>query len=165
MKRRRIVILMGSKSDLSFAQRIGDFIEKEGFSVEFEYAVSSAHRTPDHLIEKLRRLEDSQDCIVIITVAGLSDALSGTVAGFSTYPVIACPPDVDRGGFGKIFSTVMTPTGVPVMLCTRPENAALAAVKILSLAEPSLRPQIRGYINKKREEVIRADREISGEEK
>jgi phosphoribosylaminoimidazole carboxylase PurE protein len=164
MDRRRIIILMGSKSDLSFAKRIGDFIEKEGFEVEFEYAVSSAHRTPDHLMRKLRKLEDSQDRIVIITVAGLSDALSGTVAGFSTYPVIACPPDVERGGFGKIFSTVMTPTGVPVLLSTRPENAALAAVKILSLADPSLRPQIRGYINKKREEVIRADMEVSGEE-
>ncbi|MCD6325915.1 AIR carboxylase family protein, partial [Candidatus Bathyarchaeota archaeon] len=106
----------------------------------------------------------SNDHIVIITVAGLSDALSGTVAGTSTYPVIACPPDVEKRGLAKIFSSVVTPTGVPVLLAARPENAALAAVKILALSDPSLRPQIRRYINKKREEVIEADREISGKE-
>ena len=164
MKRQRIIILMGSKSDLPFAERIGGFIENEGFKVECEYAVSSAHRTPDLLIEKLREFEESQDSIVIITVAGLSDALSGTAAGFSTYPVIACPPDIEKRGLAKVFSSVMTPSGVPVLLTARPENAALAAVKILALSDPSLRPQIRRYINKKREEVIEADREISGKE-
>ena len=160
----RIIVLMGSKSDLPFAERIRDFIEKEGFKVECEYAVSSAHRTPDLLIEKMRKFEESDDQIVIITVAGLSDALSGTAAGSSTYPVIACPPDIEKHGLAKIFSSVMTPTGVPVLLTTRPENAALAAVKILALSDPSLRPQIRRYISKKREEVIEADREISGKE-
>jgi len=160
--KQRIIVLMGSKSDLPFAERIGGFIKKEGFNVECEYAVSSAHRTPDLLIEKLRSFEKSGGRIVIITVAGLSDALSGTVAGFSTYPVIACPPDIEEHGFAKIFSSVMTPTGVPVLLAARPENAALAAVKILALFDPSLRSQIKGYINKKREQVIEADREISG---
>jgi len=160
--KQRIIVLMGSKSDLPFAERIGSFIKKEGFNVECEYTVSSAHRTPDLLIEKLRSFEESGGHTVIITVAGLSDALSGTVAGSSTYPVIACPPDIEKHGLAKIFSSVMTPTGVPVLLATRPENAALAAVKILALSDPSLRSQIRGYINKKREQVIEADREISG---
>ena len=152
---------MGSKRDLPFAEKIRGFIENEGFKVECKYAVSSAHRTPDLLIEKLREFEESQDNIVIITVAGLSDALSGAVAGFSTYPVIACPPDIEKRGLAKMFSSVMTPSGVPVLLAARPENAALAAVKILALSDSSLRPQIRRYINKKREEVIDADREVS----
>jgi len=154
---------MGSKSDLPFAKKIKGFIENEGFKAECEYAVSSAHRTPDLLIKKLQEYEESQDSIVIITVAGLSDALSGTVAGFSTYPVIACPPDIEKRGFAKIFSSVMTPRGVPVLLASRPENAALSAVKILALSDPSLRLQVRRYINKKREEVVEADREISRE--
>jgi len=156
---------MGSKSDFPFAKRIGDFVKNEGFKVECEYAISSAHRTPDLLIEKLQDFEKSSDYIAIITVAGLSDALSGTAAGSSTYPVIACPPDIEKRGLAKIFSSVMTPTGVPVLLATKPENAALAAVKILALSDPSLRLQIRRYINKKREEVIEADRGISREER
>ena len=154
---------MGSKSDLPFAERIKGFIEKENFQVECEYVVASAHRTPDLLIEKLREFEKSQDDIVIITVAGLSDALSGVVAGSSTYPAVACPPDIEKHGLAKIFSSVMTPSGVPVLLAAKPENAALAAVKILALSNPSLRLQIREYINKKREEVVKANREISGD--
>ncbi|RJS83698.1 AIR carboxylase family protein [Candidatus Bathyarchaeota archaeon] len=158
--RGKILILMGSKSDLQFAKRIGDFIDGEGFNVRYEYAVSSAHRTPDILVEKIRGLEADGSRVVIVTVAGLSDALSGVAAGLSTYPVIACPPDIDRYGFAKIFSSVITPTGVPVMLVARPENAALAAVKILALSDSSLRRDIRRYINKKRQEVIEADEEI-----
>lgn len=151
---------MGSKSDLQFAKRIGDFIDGEDFNVRYEYAVSSAHRTPDILVEKIRGLEADGSRVVIVTVAGLSDALSGVAAGLSTYPVIACPPDIDRYGFAKIFSSVITPTGVPVMLVARPENAALAAVKILALSDSSLQRDIRRYINKKRREVIEADEEI-----
>ena len=159
--RGKILILMGSKSDLQFAKRIGDFIDGEDFNVRYEYAVSSAHRTPDILVEKIRGLEADGSRVVIVTVAGLSDALSGVAAGLSTYPVIACPPDIDRYGFAKIFSSVITPTGVPVMLVARPENAALAAVKILALSDSSLQRDIRRYINKKRREVIEADEEIS----
>jgi len=158
--KKKIIILMGSKSDLPFAEKISNFIENEGFKVEYGYAVSSAHRTPDLLIEKLRELEESKDHIVIITVAGLSDALSGATAGLSTYPVIACPPDIEKYGFAKAFSSVMTPTGVPVLLAARPENAALAAIKILAFSDSSLRLQIKRYINKKREKVIEADREM-----
>ncbi|MFQ6076118.1 MAG: AIR carboxylase family protein, partial [Candidatus Bathyarchaeia archaeon] len=42
----KIVILMGSKSDLEFASRMGDFLEEEGFPVNCEYIIASAHRTP-----------------------------------------------------------------------------------------------------------------------
>ena len=34
-----------------------------------------------------------------ITVAGLSDALSGFVSGSTNYPVIACPPDFEKLGW------------------------------------------------------------------
>jgi len=158
----RLIILMGSKRDLDFAERIGRFVDDEGFDVKYEYAVSSAHKTPEFLVEKLRAFEKDGESAVIITVAGLSDALSGAAAGTSIYPVIACPPDLEKYGMAKIFSSVMTPTGVPVLFAARPENAALAAIKILALSDRNLQRQIREYINKKRCEIIDADREISG---
>ncbi|MDH5795832.1 MAG: AIR carboxylase family protein [Candidatus Bathyarchaeota archaeon] len=159
MTRQRIVVLMGSKSDVRFAEEIGGFLAREGFTVEVEYNVSSAHRTPDILLGKLKEYEETGDRIVYVTVAGLSDALSGVVAGFSKYPVVACPPDIERSGWAKAFSSVMTPRGVPVLLASRPENAALAAVRILALADPALRGEIDGYMERKRKEVILADRE------
>jgi phosphoribosylaminoimidazole carboxylase PurE protein len=163
MTHQRIIVLMGSKSDLPFAQKIGSFLAKEGFTPKCEYTVSSAHRTPDILLEKLRKNEESGDSIVYVTVAGLSDALSGVAAGFSAYPVIACPPDMDKSGLTKAFSSFMTPTGVPVLLVSRPENAALAAVKILALANPSLRGEIERYIKKKKNQVVRADIQVTSE--
>jgi len=151
MSSQRLVVLMGSKSDLSFAQSIKEFLDKEGFSIKCEYTVASAHRTPDVLLGKLRNYETVEDDIVYITIAGLSDALSGVVAGFTRYPVIACPPDLERYGWNKAFSSVMTPKGVPVLLASSPENAALAAAKILAFSNASLREEIRRYMEKKRE--------------
>ncbi len=157
MANQRIVILMGSKSDMPFAQKIGDFLAKEGFSIKCEYTVSSAHRTPDILLAKLKKYEESSDEIVYVTVAGLSDALSGIVAGSSTRPVIACPPDIDKFGWAKAFSSLMTPMAVPVLLVSSPENAALAAARILALANPSIREEVRKNMSKKREEVLSVD--------
>jgi phosphoribosylcarboxyaminoimidazole (NCAIR) mutase len=61
----------------------------------------------------------------------------------------------------KVFSSVMTPTGVPVMLVSKPENAALAAVKILAIANPSLHQKIKDYIQKKRNDIIKANTEAA----
>jgi 5-(carboxyamino)imidazole ribonucleotide mutase len=161
MARQKIVVLMGSKSDVSFAQKVEEFLKQEGINVDCELVVSSAHRTPDILLQKLKEYEKSNDNIVFVTIAGLSDALSGVTAGFSTYPVIACPPDIEKYGPMKIFSSVMTPTGVPVMLVSKPENAALAAVKILAIANPSLHQKIKDYIQKKRNDIIKANTEAA----
>ena len=156
MSTERIVALMGSKRDYEFASRIEKFLKEEGFPVSCEYNVASAHKTPQKLLDDLKRYETSRDNIVLITVAGLSDALSGVVAGYSKYPVIACPPDSERHSYAKIFSSVSTPRGVPVAYVPEPENAALAALKILALANRSLQDKIIQYKRKMGEKVHRA---------
>ncbi len=161
MARQKIVVLMGSKSDYAFAQKVSDFLKQENISVDCEFVVSSAHRTPDMLLRKLDGYEKSSDNIVFITVAGLSDALSGVVAGYTRRPVIACPPDIEKYGPLKAFSSVMMPTGVPVMLVSRPENAALAAAKILAFGNSSLGNEVGKFIQKKRSEVVKADAEVT----
>lgn len=155
-----LVVFMGSKSDLPFAKRIGEFLAKEGFSLKCDYNVASAHKTPDFLIRKIEAYEKSGDTLVYVTVAGLSDALSGVVAGSTRHPVIACPPDSDSIGWPKVYSSIMTPIGIPVLFASRPENAALAAVRILALANSSLYEEVEKYAKAKKEEVIRADEEI-----
>lgn len=160
MAKQKIVIWMGSSSDISFAHRIGDFIREEKFSVECEYRVSSAHKTPEKLLKELKAYEQSGDNIVYVTVAGLSDALSGVVAGFSKYPVIACSPDAEKHGWSKVFSSVMTPKGVAVSYVAKPENAALMAVKILALTNPSFYGEIERFMQKLRKIVEKADEEL-----
>lgn len=159
-----MVVFMGSKSDFPFAKRIGDFLAKEGFSLKCEYNVASAHKTSDFLIRKVTEYEQSGDDLVYITIAGLSDALSGVIAGSTRHPVIACPPDFEKYGWSKIFSSVMTPTGVPVIFAATPENAALAALRILAFNNPSLCEEIERFQTKKKNEVTRADEEIRGRE-
>ena len=160
----KIIIMLGSTSDFSFAHNIEDFLREARFPVKFEYRVSSAHRNPERLLNDIKSYEQSGDKIIFITVAGLSDALSGVVAANSKNPVIACPPDIEKHGLEKIFSTLMTPTGVPVCLASSPENVALAAVKIFALSNASLQKRVGEYIDEMRNAVVKADVEIKGKE-
>ncbi len=160
MPEQKVVVLMGSRSDVDFATPIGNVLED--FHVRYEFRVASAHKTPRELLKILERYEKSEEKIVYITVAGLSDALSGVVAGFTKYPVIACPPDSEKYGWTKVFSSTITPRGVPVLFVAEPENAALAATKILAVSDSSLQKNIVGYQQKKREEVVEADKKIKG---
>jgi len=160
MQKHKVVILLGSKKDMPFAKSISQFLEKEHFSVGYEYNVASAHKTTHRLVDKLEAYEQSGENIVYVTVAGLSDALSGVVAGCSKYPVIACPPDSEKFGWNKAFSSMMTPEGVPVLFVAKPENAAFAAVKILALSNHSLYKEIEEYQQRKAAEVVEADKEV-----
>jgi len=164
MPNQKIVVLVGSTSDMPFAHRIRDFLVEMRFPVKCEYRVGSAHRNPEKLLADLRNYEQSKDNIIYITVAGLSDALSSVVAGYTTNPVIACPPDIEKHGLPKIFSSVMTPKGVAVALVPEPENAALAAVKILALSNSSLKKVVEKYREKVREAVAKADVELKKKE-
>lgn len=164
MPKQRIVILIGSTSDVPFAHSIEDFLKEASFPVKCEYRVDSAHRNPEKLLADLKGYEQSKDNIVYITVAGLSDALSSVVAGYTTNPVVACPPDIEKHGLPKIFSSVMTPKGVAVALVPDPENAALAAVKILALSNPSLKKAVQKHKEKMREAVAKADAQLKEKE-
>ena len=161
----KIVVLMGSKSDYDFASRIEQFLEKENLSLKCEYNVASAHKTTKKLLNDLAEYEKSRENIVFITVAGLSDALSGVVAGYTNYPVIACPPDSEQFGWAKAFSSIMMPKGVAVTFASNPENAALAAVKILALSNPELQKKILEFKQRLEKAVYEASKEVRGKSK
>ncbi len=151
MPQGRIVVFMGSKRDYEFASRIDKFLQEEGFGVECEYVVASAHKTPRKLLDEVEKREKAGGQIVFITVAGLSDALSGVVAGSTKYPVIACPPDAEKFGYAKFFSSAITPQGVAVAYVPRPENAALSAVKTLALSDEGLQRKVEAYMRRLKE--------------
>ncbi len=160
MHDQKIVVLLGSASDMPFAKRIEAFLKEANFPIRCEYRINSAHRNPEKLLTDLKNYEQSKDNIVYITVAGLSDSLSSVVAGYTTNPVIACPPDIEKHGLPKIFSTIMTPKGIAVALVPEPENAALAAVKILALSNLSLKEVVQKHREKLKESVAKADDEL-----
>ncbi len=158
----KIVILMGSSSDMPFSHRVEDFLKDNRIPIKIEYRVSSAHRNPEKLLQDLRGYERSKDDIVFVTVAGLSDALSGVVAGYTTKPVVACPPDFKTYEWAKVFSSAAMPKGVPVAFVAEPENAALTAVRILAFSNSSLKRAVEKYRDNSKEAVVKADREVKG---
>ena len=160
MSNEKIVVLMGSPRDLPFASKIKEFLKKEKLPVTCVYNVASAHRTPEKLLNDLKAYDQSGDQTVYITVAGLSDALSGVVAGTTLNPVIACPPDSEKYGASKLFSSTAMPKGIAVAYVAKPENAALLAVKILALSNPELKKCLDSFKQKMAKAVYKGAEEV-----
>ncbi len=89
-----VIILMGSKSDLEYCQKIEDGCK--GYGIETVLRIGSAHKTAEHVLAILREYEADARPKVYITVAGRSNALSGFTDGLVSAPVIACPPPAMR---------------------------------------------------------------------
>jgi phosphoribosylaminoimidazole carboxylase PurE protein len=158
----KAVILMGSKSDHEFARQIASVFDK--FEISYDLRVASAHRTPSHLEELIQTYakssKESGQQIVLISVAGLSDALSGVLAAKGLFPVIACPPDLEKYTWAKAFSTAFTPQDVPVALVTHPEKAALFAIEIFALSNQDLSRKLAAEADERRKKVISDDKEV-----
>ncbi|TRO50906.1 AIR carboxylase family protein [Candidatus Bathyarchaeota archaeon] len=160
MSEEKIVVLMGSPRDLPFASKIDSFLKKEKFPLRCVYNVASAHRTPEKLLNDLKENEKQTNNLVYVTVAGLSDALSGVVAGYTRFPVIACPPDSEKHGAAKVFSSTAMPNGIPVAYVEKPENAALVAVRIFALHNQRLKDCLEKYKQKMAKDVYDGAEEI-----
>ena len=131
---KKILILVGSKSDLEFASYGKEVLKS--FNIDYELKVFSAHRNLNELLDYLKTLPDSFK--VIITVAGLSAALGGIVASQTNLPVIGVPREVGAlKGIDALLSMIQTPSPVPVATMgigkQGMKNAAYLAKRIIDL--------------------------------
>jgi phosphoribosylaminoimidazole carboxylase PurE protein len=154
----KIVVILGSKSDLDFAKPL--FKMLEDFGVSFERRIASAHKTPEKLLEILKEYEARPDVDLYITIAGRSNALSGMVDANVRHPVIACPLCSEKFGEVDIYSSLRLPSGVAPLVILDPEAAALAAVKILSLRDLELCEKVEKYQTMVKTKTEKADREL-----
>ena len=152
----KVIILMGSKTDYELSKKIADYLEK--FGVGYEFRVASAHKTPEKVLEILKEYE--ADCVVYITVAGRSDALSGMVDANTAKPVIACPPYSEKFAGADILSSLRVPSGIGSVVTLEPEGAAIAAAKILALTDEKLAKKVAEYQMEKRRKIEEADNEL-----
>jgi phosphoribosylaminoimidazole carboxylase PurE protein len=137
----KVALFLASKSDEAHAQKILDLLKE--FGVPVETTVASAHKVPEKVFEKVEELNGSMEPTVIITCVGLSNGLSGVVAGSSRHPVIACPVFKDNEDYlVNIHSTLQMPSEVPVMTVLHPKNAALAAIRILAESDEALQKKV-----------------------
>jgi 5-(carboxyamino)imidazole ribonucleotide mutase/phosphoribosylaminoimidazole-succinocarboxamide synthase len=152
------VIIMGSASDRAHCAEIASALE--GLGVPNVQRIASAHKTPAHLLEILAGYEADSLSHVYITVAGRSNALSGFVDAAVRSPVIACPPTSTTFAGLDIISSLRMPSGVASLLVLEPGNAALAAAKILCLANPSLAERVAALQAENARSILDADEEM-----
>ena len=143
-------MFLASKADEAFAKPILETLKE--FGVNVDTVILSAHKVPEKVLEKVRELNGRKEPTVLITVVGMSNGLSGIIAGSSVHPVIACPHCKDREDYLiNIHSTLQMPSEVPVLTILNPKNVALAAVRILAAADLKLRKKVEERIAKVKE--------------
>jgi phosphoribosylaminoimidazole carboxylase PurE protein len=155
----KAVVVMGSRSDLEFCEKIKTSLSAH--SIPADLRIASAHRTPEYLLKLLREYASSGDQIVVITVAGLSDALSGVVAAQRLFPVVACPPDLDKYDLPKVFSSAYTPSDVPVAFVSDPVKAANFVAQIFALTNKQLAESLAKTTQEKKTQIEKSDAELN----
>ncbi len=148
----RIALVMGSDSDWKVLRAAKDLLG------EFEEApicqVVSAHRTP----EDLKVFTDwAQDNGIKVIIAGAGGAahLPGMLAAYTTLPVIGVPINTTAlNGMDSLLSIVQMPKGIPVatVAIDNAVNAALLALRMLSISDPRIQKQLERYAEKMKAE-------------
>lgn len=146
MKRKKqVIVVMGSQSDLKVMMAAVSVLESFGIFVGTE--IVSAHRTPGWLEQKVHSWE-ADGIMVIIAGAGGAAHLPGMLAAFSVLPVIGVPVVATKlGGLDALLSIVQMPAGVPVagVAIDNSTNAGLLAAQILAQSNPALRVKLKRY--------------------
>ncbi|TFB54071.1 5-(carboxyamino)imidazole ribonucleotide mutase [Cryobacterium sp. TMT1-62] len=136
---------MGSDSDWPVMSDAAQLLRD--FDVPFEVQVVSAHRTPEKMIA-YGQSAHARGIRVIIAGAGGAAHLPGMLAAVTTLPVVGVPVPLGRlDGLDSLLSIVQMPAGVPVATVSigGARNAGLIAVKVLAIADDSLRVKLLGY--------------------
>ena len=160
---KKVAVVMGSASDLPLAKEAVKTLS--AFGVPVVTRVLSAHRTPEEAAAFAKGAE-AEGFGVIIAIAGKAAHLAGAMAANSLLPVIGVPVSgKDLGGLDALLSTVQMPKGVPVACVTidGAGNAALLAVRILSLSDEEINQKLKQYAEKLSAQSIEADEAIQKE--
>ncbi|MFM7560590.1 5-(carboxyamino)imidazole ribonucleotide mutase, partial [Cylindrospermopsis raciborskii] len=138
-------IIMGSDSDLPTMKEAIAICEE--FSVSYEVAIVSAHRTPRRMVEYAETAH-IRGLKVIIAGAGGAAHLPGMVASLTPLPVIGVPvPTRHLQGVDSLYSIVQMPAGIPVATVAigGAKNAGLLVVQILATYKPELLVKVQAY--------------------
>jgi phosphoribosylamine--glycine ligase len=161
----RVLILMGSDSDLPVMKKTGEVLEE--FNIAYHMTVSSAHRTPDRTLKLIRHAEKN-GTEVIIAGAGAAAHLAGVIASHTILPVIGVPIDSSPlGGTDALYSTVQMPPGIPVATMAvgkaGAKNAAVFAAQIIGLNDPAVAKALVSYRKKMAADVEKKAKKIEKE--
>ena len=158
----KVAIVMGSKSDLPVMQEAIDILQ--GFDIETEVDIVSAHRTPEKLVEFSQNAH-LRGISVIIAGAGGAAHLPGMVAAMSPLPVIGVPVKSSNSidGWDSILSILQMPGGVPVaatVALNGAKNAGILAAQIIGCHDNCVLDKIVLYKEGLKAAVLQASAEL-----
>ncbi|MDR1612353.1 MAG: 5-(carboxyamino)imidazole ribonucleotide mutase [Planctomycetota bacterium] len=155
----KVALVMGSYSDFPKMEKTLAIFKE--FDISCEVRILSAHRTPRETAEFAEKAHE-RGVQVIIAAAGGAAHLPGVIAASTVLPVIGVPiPLQTMNGLDSLLSIAQMPAGIPV--CTMsaggggPENAALAAISILALGDPTLTEMLVTYRKRLAAKVLERD--------
>ena len=151
----KVAVIMGSTSDMPVMQEAIDILE--GFDIEVEVDIVSAHRTPEKLFE-FSKTAHEKDIKVIIAGAGGAAHLPGMVASMSPLPVIGVPVKSRNSidGWDSVLSILQMPGGVPVatVALDGAKNAGILAAQIIGASDKCVLDKILVYKEGLKQKVI-----------
>lgn len=157
---KKVLIIMGSDSDLPVVKGAVDILRE--FGIETEVRISSAHRAAAKT-EELAKNAVSRGFGVIIAAAGGAAHLAGVVAAQTPLPVIALP--VKSGalhGVDSLYAMVQMPSGIPcaTVAIDGAKNAGILAAQILGVADSAIMGKIKDYKENMKNGVEEKDRKL-----
>ena len=140
-------IVMGSDSDLNVMEETA--LVLKNFGIAYEMTVASAHRSPKKAA-KFAASAHKRGIKVIVAGAGHAAHLAGSIAAYTSLPVIGVPIDSScLQGLDALLSTVQMPPGVPVATVSigksGAKNAGVLAIQILALTDSTLAKKLESY--------------------
>ncbi|MCK5266667.1 MAG: 5-(carboxyamino)imidazole ribonucleotide mutase [Spirochaetes bacterium] len=163
-KKNKVMILMGSDSDLPVVQKTADILK--GFDISYNIHISSAHRSPKKTVSLIENAENN-GVGVIICAAGKAAHLAGVTAAHTTLPVLGIPMETGlSGGLDSLLSTVQMPGGIPVGTFgtgkSGATNAGIFAAQIIALNDQELTSKLKDYKKKMADDVEAKDKKLQG---
>ena len=143
----RLVVILGSASDLPVIEGMAPLCERFGISHRVE--IASAHRQPEKLHQVIRDSE-AAGTEIFVAVAGMAAHLPGVTAALTIRPVIGVPVAAGPlAGVDAMLSMVQMPPGVPVATVAvgkaGAKNAVVLAARILALKDPAIAAALQAY--------------------
>jgi phosphoribosylaminoimidazole carboxylase PurE protein len=148
-----VVIMAGSDSDIPHIEKIRAALKNYG--IFSQVRICSAHKQAGELVQVLKEYNDCEFPVLIVAVAGGTDALSGTASFHSVFPVVSCPPD------GMNETCLTNPPGSSNAFIKRPDNVAKFAAQMFSCHDATLKAKIVSVNREKIKQLERADFDLN----
>ncbi len=150
----QVIVWRGSdKDDVSSVvkaldQLCGGYSDAASQRLKLTTSTCSIHKEPVRGLNELHSLVQQVPDSVVIAYIGRSNGAGPTLSASTTVPVITVPASF-KDFPEDVWSSLRTPSNVPVTTVLEPSNAAMAAIEILALRNPLLYMFLREQVEER----------------